>query len=239
MQLDVAMLLTGEDTPPTLVVARPDGTRWHERLEVGKTLDVPLGGRTVRLTPRRFFEHAARSLVPAGEIPDAPAGSAGPPGPALRVRVADGPWSRTTCVPLSVGQHAPPQMIDLPGTRAVWLGFSPLRLPLEGTVQVTSAEFQTYPASGIPKDYICQAIVTVDGTTGRETISLNHPVHVGRYQISQGSWSGDPSDPRQIVFLVASRPGLWAIWLGCAMICLGMPVAFYVKPLLMRRRPKA
>ena len=60
MSHDVALILTGKDIEPTLAVVRPDGSRWHGRLEVGGPLDAPLAGRTVRVEAVRFFEHAER-----------------------------------------------------------------------------------------------------------------------------------------------------------------------------------
>jgi hypothetical protein len=141
-------------------------------------------------------------------------------------------------VPFAAYEHlAPPQMIDLPGNRAVWLTFSRERIALPATLHVRRAEYQTYPASGIPKDYRCEVQIVSGGVRRSETLSLNNPVHVGAFQFSQGSWAADPHDPTQIFLIAATRPGLWAIWTGCILICLGFPIAFYVKPLLMRGRP--
>ncbi len=234
MPYDVAMILTGEDVEPTLAVVRPDGSRWHGRLQVGKPLDVPLAGRTVRVEAVRFFEHAARLYELARDGREA----VHPPGPALRVDVTAGAWKRTTYVPFAAYQHlAAPQLIDLPGNRGIWLSFSRERIALPATLRVKRAEYQTYPASGIPKDYRCDVEIVSGGVRRAETLSLNHPVQVGPFQLSQGSWMADPHDPRQIFLIAATRPGLWAIWTGCVLICLGLPVAFYVKPLLMRGRP--
>jgi len=234
MPHDVALILTGKDIEPTLAVVRPDGPRWHGPLRVGEPLDVPLAGRTVRVEAVRFFEHAARlyELAREGGEP------VHPPGPALRVAVTAGAWKRTTYVPFAAYQHlAAPQLIDLPGNRGVWLTFSRERTALPATLRVKRAEYQTYPASGIPKDYRCEVEIVSGGVRRAETLSLNHPIQVGAFQLSQGSWAADPHNPRQIFLIAATRPGLWAIWTGCVLICLGFPVGFYLKPLLMRRRP--
>ena len=238
MPHDIALIVTGRQIEPTLAVVRPDGSRWHAKMEVGKPLDVPLAGRTVRIEPVRFFEHAAR-VYEVGEPGGPHAGhdhaGAGIAGPVVRLDVRAGEWRRTTHVLFSAYDHlAPPQLLDLPGKRALWLSFSRPREELPATLHVRRAEYQTYPGSQIPKDYRCDIEIVAGGQRRRETLSLNHPVTVGKFQFSQGSWGGDPHDPSQIQLGAASRPGLWVIWTGCVMICLGFPVAFYVKPLLGR-----
>jgi hypothetical protein len=156
----------------------------------------------------------------------------------VQLEVKVGNWRREMLVPfIAYEEFAPPQMMDLPGNRAIWLNFSRSRVKLPATLQVKSATYETYPASGIPKDYICQVDTIAGARRTSETLSLNNPVTIGGFQFSQGSWDPPGSDqPTQIIFGAASRPALPVIWLGCILICLGMPYAFYVKPLLMRRR---
>jgi hypothetical protein len=156
----------------------------------------------------------------------------------VQVEVKVGNWRRVTFVPfIAYEEFVPPQMMDLPGNRAIWLNFSRRRAALPATLQVESATYETYPASGIPKDYVCKVSIVAGARRTSETLSLNNPVTIGDFQFSQGSWGPPGSDrPTRIVFGAASRPGLPVIWLGCILICLGMPYAFYVKPLLMRRR---
>lgn len=104
-------------------------------------------------------------------------------------------------------------------------------------IYIEKAIYETYPGSVMPKDYICKLVIGRGNSTRRETLSLNHPVAVGPYQISQGSWrpQGSPQ-PQQIIFSVASRPGIGIVWLGMALTVLGMLWAYYVKPLLRRAR---
>jgi len=244
MPYDVALVVTGGQIAPTLVVVHPDGSRWHGRLEVGKALEAPLGGRKVGIVMRALLEHAAEVHELAPHDNQAHAGHAGPgehepaAGPVVQLEVKVGNWRREMLVPfIAYEEFAPPQMMDLPGNRAIWLNFSRSRVKLPATLQVKSATYETYPASGIPKDYICQVdIVAADRRTS-ETLSLNNPVTIGGFQFSQGSWAPPGANqPTQIILGAASRPALPVIWLGCILICLGMPYAFYVKPLLMRRR---
>lgn len=248
MPHDLALLVTGAAIEPTLAVVRPDGTRWHAKLEVGKPLDVPLAGRTVQVVPLKFYKHAMRVFrLPKATGADGaghPATPDGMPadegGPVLVVRITAGRWTRETYIPFAAfNDFAPPQMIDLPGKRAMWLSFSRQGEPLRATLQIRSTEYQTYVASGIPKDFRCEVDIVSGQDKRSETLSLNHPVRVGAFQLSQNHWQANPpgNDLRKVTRIwlgAASRPGLTAIWAGCVLMCLGLPLAFYLKPLLIR-----
>ena len=231
---DLGLVLTGEALPPTLAVIRPDGKRWHATLEAGKVLDVPLAGRTVQVELESIFERAE----PAGDEPAmrSPHAPRLPAQPVLEVALTAGGQRRVTALPYAAYEHlVPPQRIALSGGRELRANFSRRRSDLPQTLQVLKARYFTWPGSVVPKDYVCDAAIG-----GRdETISLNHPVYVGPYQLSQGSWADDPHNPDRIFFSVATRPGLPLVWAGCVLICLGFPLAFYVKPLLARTSRRA
>jgi hypothetical protein len=111
---------------------------------------------------------------------------------------------------------------------------------LPATVEVLRAEYVPQPGSDMPRDYVCEARVAwPDGREELATISLNHPLRVGPYQLSQGRWLPSAQRPMRIVLLVRSRPGLPLIWAGMALIVAGMLFAFYAKPLLLRRAAAA
>jgi hypothetical protein len=244
MPHDLAFIVTGAEIEPTLAVMHPDGTRWHAKLEAGKPLDVPLAGRTVQVVALKFFKHAARTFrLPQAAGADGAWHPATPNygmptdegGPVLAVRITAGLWSRETYVPfLAYNDFAPPLAIGLPGGQTIWLSFSRRSVSLPATLQIESAEYQTYVASGIPKDYRCQVEIISGQDKRPDILSLNHPVWVGAFQFSQNSWSDDPHRPLKITLGAASRPGLPVVWAGCVLICLGLPLAFYLKPLLMR-----
>jgi len=244
MAHDLVVILTGSRIEPTITVIRPDGSRWHAGLEVGEAIDVPLAGRQVRIEPRRFFDHAAEVhelAGPHGHAAGQAHGAMGdemPAGPAVKLEIRSGDWRRETFVPFMAYEDlAEPQMIDLPGNRAIWLSFSRERVALPATIEIRSARYETYPGSSIPKDYVCDVTVTAGAQVSAETLSLNRPVTVGGFQFSQGSWApAGQAEPSRISLGARTRPALPIIWLGCALICLGFPYAFYVKPLVMRRR---
>jgi hypothetical protein len=220
---------------PTAVVALTDGSRLRAELAVGQDAKLLLSKREIVIRPVEFFLHAMRHphVLPA-DAGDEDAG------PGLKVEVAVGQERQTVHVPFGLYvESIMPQPVPLPDGRKLAMSFSRARRALPAQVQVTYADYRTHPGSGIPKDYVCRLRIVAGGEKRTETLSLNQPVHVGEYQLSQGSWKPRPDMPEEIVLGVASRPGLWVIWAGCAMISLGFPYAFYVKPLLLRRSRRA
>ncbi len=225
---DLALVVTGWQIDPTMVVIRPNGSRWLSKLVVGQTMAVRLGGREVRVKPVHFCLLAHKP----GEKDES-----GLAGPAVRVRLNVDGQTYSTWVPFATYEHlASPQRVDLPGRRRLYLNFSRIRRPLGARIFVEQTEYLTYPGSVVPKDYRCE--VRLDETKTVQVVSLNHPLQVGAYQLSQGSWMPSGEVPQEIVFIVTSRPGLRAIWLGCILIAAGFPYAFYVKPLILRRRAR-
>ena len=137
-------------------------------------------------------------------------------------------------LPLEPFEHrAQPQVVTA-GGRDILLTFSRPRKDLPGKFIVDKAEYEAYPGSVVPKDYRCEVRIVADGRTEKAVLGLNEPVMVGPYQFTQYQWLPSATAARQILFSVASRPALPVIWLGCWLICLGMPYGFYVKPLVLK-----
>ncbi|MHC4419043.1 MAG: hypothetical protein ACYS1E_00460 [Planctomycetota bacterium] len=83
-----------------------------------------------------------------------------------------------------------------------------------------------------------------DGWTDVERVSVNHPRENGGYSYYQAQW--DPPDAQRgygglnfTVLGVGNRHGVNTMLLGCCLSVLGMIYAFYVKPVIKRRRQRA
>jgi hypothetical protein len=83
-----------------------------------------------------------------------------------------------------------------------------------------------------------------DGWTPVERVSVNDPQEHGGYWYFQAQW--DPPDPQRgygglnyTVLGVGNRHGVNVMLLGCCLSVLGMIYAFYVKPVIKRRRSQA
>lgn len=230
LERDAVLVFTGPAVEPTVVVMRPDGSRWHAALPVGRDVELPVAGRKLALCVLGFTTEA----LPAGH---AAHGMAQPAGPAVRIELTADGWKRDVWVPFyTYSGLMPPACVALPDGRAVDLAFSRRSLPLGAELKIRSAEFVTYPGTAKAMDYRCAADVTAGAQRRRVVISLNNPLRIGPYQLFQNSWEPDGPNVSRITLGVASRPALPAIWTGCALICLGLPYAFYVKPLILRRR---
>lgn len=126
----------------------------------------------------------------------------------------------------------------VPDGRKCYIELTPMRNPLPATIQLVGAEFDRYPGTNIARDYISHVVVTQPGREPlRASISLNQPLTVGPFRISQNSWDmRNPDSPEFVAFGVSTQPGLEYIWAGCILLGVSMPYAFYVKPILVRRR---
>lgn len=62
-------------------------------------------------------------------------------------------------------------------------------------------------------------------------ISMNKPLDYKGYRIFQSSYSQDPESGETSVFTVAKNPGIWFIYIGSIVMCLGIITVFYIKPL--------
>ncbi|MHC4981516.1 MAG: hypothetical protein ACYTGT_21270 [Planctomycetota bacterium] len=83
-----------------------------------------------------------------------------------------------------------------------------------------------------------------DGWSEIEHVSVNDPKENGGYWYFQAQW--DPPDPQRgygglnfTVLGVGNRHGVNVMLLGCCLSVLGMIYAFYVKPVIKRRRQQA
>jgi hypothetical protein len=126
--------------------------------------------------------------------------------------------------------------MEMPDGQAVLLEFSRSRVSLGCVLHIREAEYLTQPGSVVPKDYRCRVEVETPDGRREALLRLNHPLRVRGLQVSQGAWLPRPQRPMQIQLLVSSRPGVPSVWIGCVLVIAGLLYAFYVKPLVLRRR---
>ena len=125
--------------------------------------------------------------------------------------------------------------MTLPGGGPVEIAFGPQCRLLGQSVRVVWADYVASPGSVMAQDYRCAVQVDDSGRRRAGEISLNHPLRVGAYELSQGSWMPSGPNVRQIVLGVSSRPGLWLVYLGMILVSAGFPWAFWIKPMLLKR----
>lgn len=129
---------------------------------------------------------------------------------------------------------AGPVRVEVPGYGGIELVFGRLRRDLPVSLGMKDFELVTYPGSDIPMDYRSTLLVT--DSSGKEEIlvtRLNHPVVRSGYKFSQSGW--DPENQAFTILGVGNNPGVNLIASGALLTFLGIPFAFYLKPLLKKR----
>jgi hypothetical protein len=103
--------------------------------------------------------------------------------------------------------------------------------------KVTLVNFNSdkYPGSSMAATY--ESWVKVDDPelgVSEHHISMNHPLHYRGYIFFQSSFV--EGTPMMSIFSVARAPGLPLVYLGVALIGIGVVWMFYVKPYLAKRQ---
>jgi hypothetical protein len=100
------------------------------------------------------------------------------------------------------------------------------------------------------RDWTSMIRFNEDGTwTDPEPVSMNKPANYGGFWYFQAKWD-PPDQPRwegdppsrglnYTVLGVGNRNGVWTQLFGCIVAVIGMCYAFYVKPMIKRRRQQA
>jgi hypothetical protein len=142
--------------------------------------------------------------------------------------------------PPGVGEK--PTVVDIPGAGKVGLLLSTVKRPLPSSITLARFDPVHYPgATRAYEDYVSTLSARNHATGEERTIvaHLNNPaIDQGLYYF-QSAWDGDdhaPPEKRFTVIGVANRPGIWLMTLGAILIIVGIGYAFYVKPMLLKRK---
>jgi ResB-like family len=194
-------------------------------VEVGKAIETPWMSMT--LSVDQVLERAtlARTVLPAT-----------PPEkderrmPAVRVHL-EGPSGRTPSEWLLWSEA---RSIPFGSTRATVAYRSPeLQVPFK--VSLVKFNSDKYPGSNRPATF--ESWVRVEDPergASEHHISMNHPLHYRGYIFFQASFV--EGEPMMSIFSVARAPGLPLVYLGVALIGMGVAWMFYLKPYLARRQ---
>lgn len=216
-------------------VAQADGGRRKGKYQIGQEFNLTLGGRELKLTVKRFMARSYMAMAPRpGQGPLAR--------PALRVQVKLDQWEGPMWVmyqPVLTGAEtfAPFNTLPLAGGRKLSLAFAPQagKMPVPFAVtQVRAAE----GPGGQPTGDVISTLVPrgPEGQAGDpQQCRLNQPVDFGKIRVFEGAVNW----PLEVYYQVATRPGLWTIWVGCGLILVSLPYSFWLKPLLLRKEKRA
>lgn len=136
----------------------------------------------------------------------------------------------------------PPAVVDVPGVGKVGLLMATTKRPLPADVTLTKFEPVHYPgAQKFYADYLSTIDVKNKSTGQQHTLvaQLNGPAADQGLYYFQSGWDGDdhaPPEKRYTVLGVGNRPGIWVMTTGALLIIAGIGFAFYVKPILLKKK---
>jgi hypothetical protein len=142
-------------------------------------------------------------------------------GPTARTASEWLPWSEVRRVPFASG------------TATFGYGAPQIALPFKVTLLAFKSEKS--PGSRMPATF--ESFVRIDdpdrGVFERH-ITMNHPLHYRGYIFFQASFV--EGTPNRSIFSVARAPGLPLVYVGAALIGIGVAWMFYLKPYLVRQK---
>jgi hypothetical protein len=211
--LRYALSASGAPTTGPVTVGKPIATPWMGlTATVEKLLPQAAARKTVRpATPPAREERRS----PAVRVRfDSPAGGTAP---------AWVPWGGSVGADLAEGQAA--------------VSFGDREVPLPFRLTLLDFRADTYPGSRRPASYESRVrIDEPDGTRSEHLISMNHPLHHRGFIFFQASFVD--GQPMMSILSVSRSPGLPLVYLGTALVSLGVAWMFYVKPWLIRRQAR-
>lgn len=239
-QQELRRLLAQAERPSHLSFVAAPGGRLHYlasdaagglqsgEVEPGQPLRTGWAGLGVSV--ERFLPSAARVRT---VVPEKPPQKEEQRRPAVRVRL-EGP--RRTSAPewLLWGEQRPLRF----GDQTVSVGYRSPEAALPFRVTLLRFNNESYPGSRMAATY--ESTVRVDDPergSFQTLISMNHPLHHRGYIFFQSSFV--EGRPMMSIFSVARAPGLPLVYLGTALIGVGIVWMFYLKPHLAKRQAAA
>lgn len=233
-----------------VVFSRSDGTYYHREARVGEPFSLvpsqaPMIVETLleratrqmgaRIIPRRQRE----SLSRVGQTQSL-----------IRVEVNDGHSVESLWLPFN--QYAfpgperarsdrfryAPRRVRLSDGRNIELMYSRWREPLPSEVALDRFVLNTYPGGDRPSEYISWIRMRNNGEWSQlYEVKSNHNKQHGSFWYFQSQW--DPGIEAYTVLGVGNREAVHEMLFGTILAIVGMIYAFYIKPILIRRRKEA
>ena len=139
-----------------------------------------------------------------------------------------------------------PTTLDLPNGKTIELVFSRKRAPLPAPVSLERFEIDSHLGgfTGSTTSIVnWRSIVNFYDEQNTElSVSVNDPQPLGDYWFFQSQWDPPDSNSQGLnytVLGVGNRHGVFTMLFGCCLTVAGMIWAFYVKPMIKRKRQQA
>ena len=230
---------------PELAITGRDASFARKPAKVGEPVPVGEGAITVsELIPNARSE--IRPMITPRSRRE-PMQNVGKGASLVRVEINDGKGIVSTWLPFNNyafedDQRAQPnrftwrpRAITLSDGRRLWLMYSRWRDPLPSPVALDRFVLKTYPGGDRPSDFVSLLRFERDGKWSpiRE-VKSNQPKRHGDLWYFQSQW--DPGTQAYTILGVGNRNGVGAMLGGVILSIAGMAWAFYIKPVIKRRR---
>jgi hypothetical protein len=239
-----ASLVAGPGLTPQLGFFGIDGSIRPMPVKPGETKEIRTSDGSVSFTLAALLPHARAELLPVIEPLESrrPISDVGRQVSAVRVRLSgstpNGNWSESRWLPFSLWPHSEtePLRVVVPGQSVPYeMLFGPSPHPLGATIAARKLSVEFFPGrrqeNSWRSDFIAE---TEDDEPKAMFVETNETASIGHLTFFQ---SGAARDHWSYTILgVGNREGIWPMGLGCILIPVGCMYAFYVKPILKRRK---
>lgn len=242
-----ALVTAGPDLPPVLGIFDPDGAVRREALRVLEPKSITLAGARLSFEIAALVRRAREDIVPVIEPLERRRPNLLPRSvSAVRFefsgRGEHQDWSESRWCLFSFYPNMPdeiePIFVQLPGESEKYeLVYSRLEHDLGGQLGPGRLIVSWFPGQRGVESWRSEYLVQMDGSDQitHGSVYTNQTDVVGQWTLFQST--ADGRDHWKWTGLgVGNRKGIWPMVLGCCFITIGCLYAFYVKPVLLRRR---
>lgn len=239
-------LIAGPGIAPVLAIFSGDGSlgQWEVQPRTPVTIQAP--SFEMKFTLSDLLPHGRSQEVPMVESLDRRRPNMGRQFAALRLRVQGrgelAGWSESAWMLFSAYPHveARPLRLSPPGTRDTYeLIWSRYPKDLGAEVAPVALKTELFPGRMVANTWRSDFLVrrSPEGPVTTGYVATNQTFALGHWTFFQ---SGAANDNWSFTILgVGNRRGVWTMLIGCTLIALGSLYAFYVKPLIRKRRAEA
>lgn len=236
------IIAAGPSIPPTLIVRQPRGQCTAQVLKAGESTPIQIGGMPITFTLDSLMPHARKMTLPLVEPVDFRRPDRLREASAVRLtfkgRGAAANWSESQwCLFRNYPEfgQSEPVFVQPPGGEAWEFIYSRYPRPLGTKLAGRRLAVEYFPGrrevTSWTSDFFAEQ---PDGRVIPKQVRTNVIDMQGPWSFYQASAATD--DWSFTVLGVGNRNGIVPMTLGCVLITLGCLYAFYVKPVLIRRR---
>jgi hypothetical protein len=236
------LIVAGPDIDPAIGVFDPAGAVRSSPIVIGQPQKVQIGALPIEVQVTELHRFGRERLEPVVEPLEVRRPNIGPRAmSAIRLRFAgrgeNAGWSDTQWVTFSVYEHVDARRIHVhpPSGEDYELTYSRLRRELGVALAPGKLTVDFFPGRQSVESWRSDfSVIPPSGWPYASSVQTNYTAKAGEWTLFQ---SGAANDHWSFTVLgVGNRHGIWPMLLGCVMIPLGCLYAFYVKPVLTKRR---